>query len=658
MALKIFKKKLSAPPLITEKTAKHLVLLVDDEKNNLITMASTLEDLEGVKTLIASDGKSALELLQQLENPEKLHAILSDQRMPGLSGVEFLEKTIAIVPKCIRMIITGYTDIGMIIDSINKSQIYKFLTKPVGPMNLRITVQRALEAHLLEEAQELAKLEAERANAANKAKSEFLSSLSHEIRTPMNSILGFSEILVNKLQDSSYKYYLEAIQTSGQTLLRLIDDVLDLSKIEAGKLQLQATPINPFQVFKEMQTIFYHKTKEKALEFQIECSLSTSVSVLLDELRLRQILMNLLSNSFKFTESGHIRLVANGHTSSESLNRLNLQFSVEDTGIGIASDQTARIFEAFEQKRGQNYAEYGGTGLGLAITKKIVEQMGGTIHVDSEEGRGSIFSVELPNCQIISEAEPQQESIEFDPNSIRFAHQTVLILDDVELNRELVKQYLDFPDLKVLGAKNGQEGLSLVHDYNPDLIITDVRMPIMDGSRFAQHLKTNPLLNKIPIIVLTASTIKQEEEAIRQYCDKFLRKPIKRKTLVSEVMKFLKHTLHENGSSPQEHDTFSFETWTGTSLSYKERIAFHEALAVEIVEWKTVHNTSAIKKIKDFSIKIQDLGKQYHCLPLEEWAEKLAYHANSYDIATSQKTMENFPDKVANLYQTLKRKNQ
>ena len=208
------------------------------------------------------------------------------------------------------------------------------------------------------------------ANQANQAKSEFLANMSHEIRTPMNAILGFSEILANKIKDTRYQDYIQAIYSSGKSLLNLINDILDLSKVEAGKLRLEFSAVNPHKVLKELEMIFSRKVEERALVYTTDIAENFPKAIVLDESRLRQVLLNLVGNAIKFTETGYIRVAARVETASSMQNGLKLVFEVHDSGIGIKPDQMARIFGAFEQQSGQSHARYGGTGLGLAISKR------------------------------------------------------------------------------------------------------------------------------------------------------------------------------------------------------------------------------------------------------------------------------------------------
>jgi len=276
--------------------------------------------------------------------------------------------------------------------------------------------QDVLERRVAERTEELRQANAElqnsiqamreardRAEEANRSKSTFLANMSHEIRTPMNAILGFAEILSSRIRQADLQHYVADIQESGQRLLSLISDILDMSKAESGLLELEPRPMGTTGVFDEMEGIFAQRLAEKSLELRLEIQTGLPSVVVLDEARVRQILVNLIDNAVKFTAEGYVRLGVSGDRSEGRDDRLDLTFCVQDTGKGIAVDQRERIFGAFVQQDGQSINEYGGTGLGLSMSRRLVELMSGTISVDSEEGKGSTFTVVLPDVPIASQ---------------------------------------------------------------------------------------------------------------------------------------------------------------------------------------------------------------------------------------------------------------
>ncbi len=243
----------------------------------------------------------------------------------------------------------------------------------------------------------------EAAEAASKAKSEFLTHISHEIRTPMNAILGLADLLDSLVKDPQQKDYLEAIQTSGKNLMALINDILDLSKVEAGKMEIRREPVCLRSLFKEIESIFSLSIQQKGLRLVTAIGAEVPDSLLLDEARLRQVILNLIGNAMKFTDVGWIKLEASKIEAMGS-DGFHLLLVVEDTGMGIQPGAEKEIFETFIQQSGQDAEIYGGTGLGLAITKSLVEMMGGTIAVSSTVGKGSVFEIRLPNVAVLEPA--------------------------------------------------------------------------------------------------------------------------------------------------------------------------------------------------------------------------------------------------------------
>ena len=496
------------------------------------------------------------------------------------------------------------------------------------------------------------------ADQASQAKSEFLANMSHEIRTPMNAILGFSGILGSKVEDTEQKGYLNSISASGKTLLRIIDDILDLSKLEAGKLELQYNATNPHSLFGEIEQIFSLKVEEKGLEFRSDVDASLPESLILDEIRLRQVLINLVGNAVKFTEKGHIRLSVRPKYTEADRSKLDLIVSVQDTGIGIQSDQQKEIFEAFAQQDGQRTAQFGGTGLGLTISRRLVELLGGEISLESKVGEGSTFSITLNDIAVGSVSYTTDKGSELDPESIVFEKATVLVVDDVETNLDLIAGLFLIYDFNLLTAKNGSEAVTLTKQHHPDLILMDMKMPKMDGYEATEIIKKDETTRSIPIVAITASALKDDEERILNIgCDGYLTKPISRQELVKEIMRHLPHTIR-GGSEIQPG-------------SGADKDILSESLPPEIIErlpelisilenelmprWSMIHKRLVVSEIREFAARIKELGTDYSYAPLTRFGDEMLIQAKSFDVKRLSGTMNTFPQFVQEIGNVLRR---
>lgn len=387
--------------------------------------------------------------------------------------------------------------------------------------------------------------EREEAVAGTKAKSEFIENISHEIRTPMNAILGFAHLLKKQIQSEPHRSWLEAISTSGRTLIRLINDILDFSRMEHGKLDIQPEEVKLKTVFDEFPSLFENEIKAKGLTFAVHYEPSIPSLLYLDEMRLRQILYNLVGNAIKFTEKGSITVSVQRNKSKVVINTVDLIIKVSDTGIGIPDEEQSKIFRRFEQKSGQSSYKYGGSGLGLAISKRLAELMNGDITVESSVNKGTTFSVLLNGVKVLEEGEfLKSEQEEFEPDEVNFEGKRVLVVDDFDMNRSLLQFYLSTANIELTMAENGEEAIEKAREIHPDIILLDMKMPVMNGSEALEILKQDEQLHTIPVIIVTASTNKSELEKLRDLgCDGYLEKPVDKSNLILEMMRHLTHSF-------------------------------------------------------------------------------------------------------------------
>ena len=482
------------------------------------------------------------------------------------------------------------------------------------------------------------------AEQASRAKSRFLANMSHEIRTPMNAIIGFTEILGNQVTDEKHQYYLKAIESSGKTLLTLINDILDLSKVEAGKLELQYAPFNPGDLIEDITQMFSRKVDKKGIDLTVDIAPDLPGAILLDESRLRQVLINLTGNAVKFTEEGFVRITVT--TQAVNSDTLDLIITIADSGIGIQSDQLERIFDTFTQQSGQSNAKYGGTGLGLAISKKLVRMMNGDVLVSSKLGEGSVFRVILKEVQV-ADQDRILPNFSCEMDSVRFGPATILVVDDIESNRELMRSILESYGFRLLMAENGREGVDLARKQMPDLILMDIKMPDMDGYEATRLLRDDKRTQQIPIITVTASAMKEDAALISQLMDAYLLKPVNRYTLIKKLMEFLPFSMQD-----QREKTSDFSATAGPDDRADEYAAFlngerlDELLAKLDSEfsavWENISDTLSINDIEEFGIKLRDMGVAHKYPLLEQWGAKLYQQATMFDLDALPDTLNRF----------------
>jgi len=522
----------------------------------------------------------------------------------------------------------------------------------------RLRQQLFEEEHKGREAAEKARLAAEQAKeaaeSASQAKSEFLANMSHEIRTPMNAILGFSELLRTQLAASKERQYLDAISSSGRTLLTLINDILDLSKIEAGKLELQYEPVSLARLIEEIQKLFSIKAGEKGVRLMTEIDPNLPRGLMLDEVRMRQVLFNVVGNALKFTEKGQVVIRAWVESVADEPDeaRIKLLLEVEDTGIGIPKDQQESIFAAFSQASGQSTRKFGGTGLGLTITRRLTEMMHGVITVQSETGKGSAFRFEFPNVAITEPAETSILPADGQGDFSQFVPATILVADDVALNRALLSGYFEGTGHKLITARNGLEALEQAEKHRPDVILMDMRMPELDGHETTRRLKTNPALKHIPVIAVTASSFREEEARARTICEGFIRKPFNRADLIAELKQFLKPAQPRQ---PEPAASREAPAASGAPVPIPEAaLARRPELLARLREeeqrvWPGLCKRKAMDEIEQFARRLQGWADEAQWPGLRAYAESLDQQVQEFDLDRLPKTLQGFPAMISSL---------
>jgi len=469
------------------------------------------------------------------------------------------------------------------------------------------------------------------ADASNRMKSEFIANMSHEIRTPLNAIVGFSTILKEKTEgNKTFTEYLGNIIKSSRVLLNLINDILDLSKIEAGRMVIDYQSVNLFNLLKEVQDIFQIKATEKGIHISIEIANDIPEYLIIDEKYLRQILFNIIGNAVKFTNIGEVIIKVNLISGNEQNGKIDMLISVRDTGIGIPDNEIGTIFEPFTQVMHKNKNKYGGTGLGLSITNRLVELLGGNILAESELGKGSVFCVSLFNIEV--GVCNKNESTFGHKNwlkTIRFNNPYILIAEDETTNRQIIKGYLESLNTIIIEADNGEDCIKAVYKYQPDIILMDMQMPVMDGFTAISTLKMDAKFKDIPIIALTAWGMKHEKDKINSVADDFLLKPVYKYDLVELLTKYLPYTqLSDNENHSIDSENSKLES-SKNELSVELKKELKEQFLNEIMQ---LQETLNIDKIKIFAAKLQKIGTQIENTEITNYYNLLSDYINSFNM--------------------------
>lgn len=382
--------------------------------------------------------------------------------------------------------------------------------------------------------------EKERADKSAMVKEQFLANMSHEIRTPINAVVGFTGLLQKTLLDTDQKQFVDLIQHSGQNLLAVVNDILDISKIEAGMMRITKQPFNLKEVCNSIRMMFEHKIEDKKLELKFEYDNNIPHTIIGDDERLKQVLINLLNNAIKFTHKGFITL--NVKLVQTNANNVKVQFAVTDTGIGIAGDKIATIFERFEQAENDTARQFGGTGLGLSIVEKIVSLQNGALKIESEINVGTTFMVTL-DYTVATAADFESQTVidlrEAIKEKVNFGNYQILVAEDNKINQTLIKYILKQWNVKFDIAENGNEALSKMKGKLYDLILMDIQMPNMDGYQTSTVIRKKLHLN-IPIIAMTAHVMPTEKQkCINVGMNDYLSKPIDEKLLLEMLQKYL-----------------------------------------------------------------------------------------------------------------------
>ncbi len=528
------------------------LLLVDDE-SNVLSALQRLFVRSGYRVLMANGGAAGLEMLEQHD----IGVIISDQRMPGMTGVEFLSQVRQHYPDVVRLMLSGFADLKAVTSAINEGAIYRFLTKPCDNDLLCRNVAEAFAHFEMKRMNQCLRRELQASNQELKdalraaeqksqAKAEYIATMSHELRTPLNGVLGMAELLQNTRLQPQQREYTEAITSSGNQLLTLINDILDDAKAEAGKLELESIDFDLLGMLEDTTKLLAVLASNKGLELISKFELHTAPIVRGDPTRLRQVLTNLIGNAIKFTPEGEVVLRVSQREDMDDV--ISLRFEISDTGIGIDAVAQARIFERFSQANSATTRVYGGTGLGLSICRQLVQAMDGEIGLVSEPGRGSRFWFTI---QLARVALPPLSSANMAAGPRR-----VLVADDSAVDQTVVCGLLRTLGLEIDVVVNGKQALEALSRQDYGLVLMDCRMPLMDGYETTRRIRQDEAARRritnnesrtdataacrLPVIAMTANAMRGDRErCLLAGMDDYIVKPINPRVLQTVISHWL-----------------------------------------------------------------------------------------------------------------------
>jgi signal transduction histidine kinase/DNA-binding response OmpR family regulator len=535
---------------------------------------------------------------------------------------------------------------GIMVQSTATVLLVNVLALVIGVIAL-LSLRRG---HRAESEQRLAQVRAEEAERANREKSQFLASMSHEIRTPMNAVFGFTQLLEKLEVGAKGREYIRAIQTSGRALLALINDILDLSRIEAGKLALSPQPTDIRELFDSTLGVFAEAASNKGLRLRIRISPGLPRCLELDPDRLRQILNNLLSNAIKYTDEGEVRLNAEARSREDGL--CSLVIEVRDTGSGISHAQQAQLFQPFYRAVDEAEAPVG-TGLGLSIVRRLLDLMGGRIELESAPGKGSLFRVVLEKVPVPSHAPADESSSAPVRDFGRLRRSRLLVVDDVAWNRELLAAFLAEGDHELEFAANGRQAVDIAAAFKPDVVLMDLRMPVMDGREATRLLRAAAGRQAPAVLAVSASGMASEEQALNVEFDGYLRKPITREMLFDALSEHLPlksasaPSTDVSAGAPGSVQPEKVPHAASSGIDPLQRAAAAERLRViEAEELAAISGALRVAELRRLAAELQRLGERGGFAGIRHFGERLDSAIERFDVLQMEALLNQLPEYI------------
>ncbi len=510
------------------------LLIVDDKQENIVALEALLYQHD-INIITTTSPNEALRICWEKD----IAIALVDVQMPGMDGFELVE-ILKNNPRTQEIMVIFVTAISVeakyAIKGLNVGAI-DYLYKPLDPYITSAKVDSFIQLvrnqrEIKQKNVQLERYQAELIKAKDdaeqgkRAKENFLANMSHEIRTPINGIIGLVHLLEKSEINESQKEIINLLSISSDSLLGVINDILDISKIEAGKFRIRFAETDIRLLISQVINLLNIRAKEKHIDLVLDVDEKLPNIIIADSLRLNQILMNLLSNAIKFTSVGSVTLKV--EVLNAKSNNVQINFAIKDTGIGISQENLNRIFESFEQAEDQTISTFGGTGLGLSIVKKLAELKGGVLSVDSEEGKGSTFS--FTRWYEFVEGKPAEKVVTEPEFLTSLKGMRILVAEDNPINKFLIVKILDSWEAETQVVENGQEALDILKDHDYDIILMDTYMPVMNGLEAIRRIRMGhvPGKDNIPIITFSAGVLdKDKETAINAGANDVVSKPFK-----------------------------------------------------------------------------------------------------------------------------------